>query len=150
MPTHVESRIVPYSADLMYAVVASVEAYPTFLPWCVAVRVLSRERVNGRDILGAEMAVGFGALRERYNSRVVLDPAAWTIDVTQMEGPFRRMETHWRFTPEGKGCKVDFSIEFEFKSRLLATIAGKVFERVLPKMTEAFEAQAKALSNQLA
>ncbi|HEY0283684.1 MAG TPA: type II toxin-antitoxin system RatA family toxin, partial [Rhizomicrobium sp.] len=133
--------------DLMYAVVAEVEKYPEFLPWCVALRVLSREHVKDRDVLRAEMLVGFGALRERYTSRVVLDKAAHSIDVVQTAGPFRQLENHWRFTPEGEGCSVDFSITFEFKNRLLDTVAGKAFELVLLKMTAAFETRAKALSH---
>ena len=72
---HSETRIVPYTADLMYAVVADVERYPEFLPWVVALRVKSRAREAERDILMAEMAVGYGALRERYTSKVTLDPA---------------------------------------------------------------------------
>ena len=70
MISHRESRLVPYPAELMYRVVADVEKYPEFLPWVVALRVLSR-RENG---LTAEMAVGYGTLRERYTSEVRLDP----------------------------------------------------------------------------
>ena len=147
MTTHAESRILPYTADLMYAVVADVEKYPEFLPWCVALRILSKERVKDRDVLRAEMLVGFGALRERYTSRVVLDATARTVDVTQTDGPFRQLDSHWRFTPEGEGCRVDFTIAFQFKNRLLDTVAGKTFEHVLVKMTDAFEARARALSH---
>jgi coenzyme Q-binding protein COQ10 len=132
----------------MYAVVADVEKYPEFLPWCVALRVLSKEREENSDVLRAEMLVGFGALRERYTSRVVLDAAAHTVDVMQTDGPFRQLESHWRFTPEGEGCRVDFSIAFEFKNRLLNVVAGNAFETALLKMADAFEARAKALSEQ--
>jgi coenzyme Q-binding protein COQ10 len=131
----------------MYAVVADVEKYPEFLPWCAALRVLAKERVKDRDVLRAEMLVGFGAMRERYTSRVVLDASAHTIDVVQTEGPFRQLESHWRFTPEGESCRVDFSIAFEFTSRLFDAVVGKAFELVLLKMTDAFEARAKALSH---
>ena len=136
----------PYAADVMSAVVADVERYPEFLPWCAGLRVLSRERINRRDHLLAEMLVGFGALRERYTSRVVLDAAAHTADVAQTDGPFRQLESHWRFTPEGEGCRVEFSIAFEFKSRLLDAVAGKAFERAVLKMADAFETRARALS----
>jgi coenzyme Q-binding protein COQ10 len=140
--SHRESRAVPYPAELMYAVVADVEKYPQFLPWVVALRVLSR-RADG---MTAEMAVGYGALRERYTSDVRLDPATHSIDVVQTRGPFKTLENHWRFTPDGEGCTVDFTIEFEFKSRLLHGVAGKAFEQVMLKMADAFEARAAALS----
>ena len=143
MIRHRETRLVPYAADLMYSVVADVEQYPKFLPWVVALRVLSR-RADG---LTAEMAVGYGALRERYTSDVKLDPAARTIDVVEIKGPFKTLENHWRFTPKDDGCEVEFSILFEFKSRLLHSVAGKSFEKVMLKMTDAFEARAAALSH---
>ena len=143
MPSHTESRIVPYSADRMFGIVADVESYPQFLPWCTRLRIIDRERDN---ILRAEMEVGFGGIKERYTSRVTLDAASRTIDVVQIDGPFRKLENHWRFTPQGERCRVDFSIEFEFRSWLLNAVAGAAFERVLVKMTDAFEARARALS----
>ncbi len=146
MSEHSESRIVPYTADLMYAVVADVERYPEFLPWVVALRVKSRMSEGPHEIAIAEMAVGYRALRERYTSRVTLAPAARTIDVVAIEGPFHRLENHWRFTPEGAGAKVEFRVVFEFSNRLLQAAAGGAFEKVLMKMTDAFEARAASLS----
>jgi coenzyme Q-binding protein COQ10 len=133
---------VPYPAELMYAVVSDVEKYPQFLPWVVGLRVLSRRD----DGMAAEMAVGYGALRERYTSEVKLDPAVHRIDVTQTKGPFKTLENHWQFTPRETGCEVTFSILFEFKSRLLHSVAGARFEKVMLKMADAFEARAAALS----
>ena len=142
MISHHEARLVPYAAELMYAVVSDVEKYPEFLPWVVALRVLSR-RADG---MTAEMAVGYGGLRERYTSDVALDPAQHRIDVVQTKGPFKTLENHWRFTPKGEGCEVEFSIQFEFKNRLLHGVAGHAFEKVMLKMADAFEARAAALS----
>jgi coenzyme Q-binding protein COQ10 len=143
--SHHETRLVPYAAGLMYAVVSDVEKYPQFLPWVVALRVLSR-RADG---LTAEMAVGYGGLRERYTSDVALDPLQHRIDVVQIhdrKNPFKTLENHWRFTPKPVGCEVEFSIQFEFKSRLLHGVAGHAFEKVMLKMADAFEARAAALS----
>lgn len=146
MTTHSETRIVPYTADLMYSVVADVERYPEFLPWVVGLKVLGREQEAGCTVLKAEMSVGFASFMERYTSRVVLDPEKRAVDVAQIEGPFRILENHWRFTPQGQGCRVEFSIAFEFRSLLLNMAAGAAFERVSKRMTEAFEVRAKALS----
>jgi coenzyme Q-binding protein COQ10 len=143
MPSHSETRIVPYSADRMYAVVADVEKYPQFLPWCTGLRIVSRDSEN---VLRAMMEVGFAGIRERYTSKVVLDPAQYAIDVVQIDGPFRKLENRWRFTPRGDTCNVDFSIDFEFRNRLLNAVAGAAFEHVLMKMTDAFEARVRALS----
>ena len=135
---HSESRSVPYSADVMYPIVADVECYPQFLPWVIALRVLSRTQ----NAVTAEMAVGYGPFRERYTSKIQLDPAARTIDVVAIRGPFRKLENHWRFTPEAGGCRIDFSISFEFRNPLMQAAARKAFEGVMLKMTDAFVARA--------
>lgn len=145
--SHRESRLVPYSAALMYEVVADVEHYPEFLPWCSALRVNSRRPEEGKEVILAEMVVGFKGLRERYTSRVVLDPEACAISVTQTEGVFRYLRNDWRFTPEGGKCRVDFSIEFEFRSRMLGAVAGQAFAHVMTRMSQAFEARARELAS---
>jgi coenzyme Q-binding protein COQ10 len=142
---HSESRVVPYAADLMFGIVADIARYPEFLPWVTALRILSRQD----DVLVAEMLVGFGPFRERYTSRVMADPALRTIDVVKTAGdksPFRVLENHWRFTPEGEGCRIDFSIAFEFRNPLLQAAASRAFEKALLKMTDAFVARAAALT----
>ncbi|HWA30542.1 MAG TPA: type II toxin-antitoxin system RatA family toxin [Rhizomicrobium sp.] len=143
MTAHSESRIVPYPADLMFAIVADVERYPEFVPWVTALRIKKRDG----DVLIAETVVGFKTLRERYTSRVVLDRLHWRIDVTQTEGVFRVLENHWHFTPQDdKSCRVDFAIKFEFKNRMLGAIAGSAFGLVVTQMTRAFEERARKLS----
>jgi coenzyme Q-binding protein COQ10 len=138
---HRERRLVPYPADLMYRVVAEVEHYPQFLPWVLGLRVKSRTE---HQVI-AEMLVGYKGFRERYTSRVTLDPEHRRIDVAQAEGPFHHLTNHWQFTPTENGCAVDFAIDFAFKSRILGAVAGAAFEKALMKMTEAFEARAKKI-----
>jgi len=140
---HTETRLVPFPAALMYRVVSEVERYPEFLPWVLGLRVKSR----GDHVVVAEMMVGYKGFREKYTSKVVLDPHHLTVDVGQTEGPFRKLENHWRFTPKGPdACEVHFTIDFEFRNRLLGAVAGAAFEKALLKMTEAFEARAAELS----
>jgi len=168
MPSHSESRILPYPADLMYAVVADVEKYPEFLPWVTSLGIVRRHDEVSFD---ARMCVGFAGFRECYVSRVILDPAAHAIDVEKSEGgPFRTLENHWRFTPlernpekceavfrriarqtkdPGESCRVDFAVAFEFRNPLLNLVAGTAFQHAMLRMSAAFEARAKALSNQL-
>ena len=126
---------------------ADVERYPDFVPWCAGLRILSREKTAWGEVLLAETLVGYKALRERYASRVELEPSH-RIDVAQTEGPFRQLENHWRFAAAGNGCRVDFSINFEFKSRILGRVAGAALGLVMMQMTHAFEARARALSQQ--
>ena len=147
MPSHSESRIVPYTADLMYSIVADVERYPEFVPWCVDLKVLKRETVGPREILQCETVVGFKGLRERYTSRATLIARDRRIDVEAVDGMFRKLETHWRIAPEGEGCRIDFSIAFEFRSRVLGAVAGGAFALVVARMTHAFEERARSISS---
>jgi len=147
MPSHSESRIVPYTADLMYSIVADVERYPEFVPWCVDLKVLKRETVGPREILLCETVVGFKGLRERYTSRATLIARDRRIDVEAVDGMFRKLETHWRIAPEGEGCRIDFSIAFEFRSRVLGAVAGGAFALVVARMTHAFEERARSISS---
>jgi len=149
MPSHSESRVVPYTADLMYSIVADVERYPQFVPWCADLKILKREEVGPREILLCETVVGFKGLRERYTSRATLVARDHRVDVEAVDGLFRKLETHWRIAPEGpdaKSCRIDFSIQFEFKSRVLGAVAGGAFSLVIARMTHAFEERAKGLS----
>lgn len=145
MPNHRESRILPYPAELMYAVVSDVEKYPQFLPWVTGLRIVRR---ISDTVFDAEMRVGFAGLTERYISRVTLDPAAHTIDVVKTGGgPFRQLENHWRFDPKSEtACEVTFTIVFAFRNPLLNAVAGGAFQTAMLRMSAAFEARAKALS----
>lgn len=146
MPSKSESRILPYTADFIFGIVADVERYPEFVPWCAGLRVLRREPAAFGEVIWAETLVGYKSLRERYISRAELDPGNRRIDVNQTEGPFRQLENHWRFRPVDGGCRVDFSIVFEFRSRMLGHIAGAALALVMGHMIDAFEARARALS----
>jgi len=145
VPSHSEIRELPYSAEQMFAVVADVERYPEFLPWCLSVRVLSRGREGGAEVMTAEMLVGYHGVRERYVSRVTLDKNARTIEAVHIQGPFERLTNRWRFEPRAKGSRIDFFIDFAFKNWLLSALAGIAFERTVMRMADAFVERAKKL-----
>jgi coenzyme Q-binding protein COQ10 len=96
--------------------------------------------------LVAEMQGGLHRFRERYTSRIVANPKKRCIDVAQVKGVFRELENHWRFTTEGKGCRIDFDVRFEFRSRLLAMLAGSAMSLAVSTMTRAFEERARKLA----
>ena len=130
---------VPYSAEQMFALVADVERYPEFLPWCVGLRIIERTE----EALTADMIVAYKVFRERFRSKVVLDPEGKRIEAAYVDGPFRNLQNHWRFTdkPEG-GSVIDFEIEFEFKNFLLQATAQAVFDKAFSRMSEAFVTRA--------
>ncbi len=146
MTVHQERKVLPYRPEQMFALVADIEKYPLFLPWCVGLRVRKREMVDELETLTADMAVAFKVFREQFTSRVALDPQDQKIDVQYINGPFRYLNNRWRFEPhENGGCTVDFFIDFEFRSRTLQKMMSKVFTKAVLKMVGAFEDRAHAL-----
>ena len=141
MPTHAEQRVIAYTPDQIYRLVADVERYPEFLPWCLAARIRKHEK--NRFI--ADMVIGFKMVRERFTSYVDLDEARHRIDVTYAEGPMRHMKNHWVFEPHAEGCLIDFYVDFEFRSKLLQTLIEALFHEAVKRMVSAFEARAKDL-----
>ena len=141
MPHHDETKLLPYTPEQMFDLVADVGRYQEFLPWVVATRIRQRDE---RSIL-ADLIVGFGPLRETFTSRVALDRPR-TIDVDYVEGPLRQLHNSWRFKPDGNGaCLVDFCVDFTFRSRTFEAIAGRMFGEAVRKMVAAFETRAAKL-----
>src|SRR5437660_4694953 len=140
MPTHAEQRVLPYTPEQLFALVADVERYPEFLPWCVGARVRERRP----DLVVADLIIGFRMFRERFTSRVALDPPR-RIDVTYAEGPFRYLNNHWVFEKAPGGCRIDFFVDFEFKSRLLQRVIELLFHEAVRRMVGAFEHRAEQL-----
>jgi coenzyme Q-binding protein COQ10 len=141
MPTHAEQKLLPYTREQLFDLVADIERYPEFLPWCVGARV--RER-NGNEILG-DLLIGYKMVRERFTSRVVLDRPG-RIDVAYSEGPFKYLTNHWLFLPQPDGrCLIDFYVDFEFRSKMLQKLMGLFFNEAVRRMVGAFEARAHQL-----
>ena len=141
MPTHAERRVLPYTPEQLFDIVADIERYPDFLPWCVAARVRSREG----NLITADVVIGFKMFRERFTTRNVLDRPR-RIDVTYHEGPFKYLNNHWLFEPMGEAsCDLDFYIDFEFRTRLLQMAVGVLFNEAVKVMVSAFEKRAKAI-----
>jgi coenzyme Q-binding protein COQ10 len=133
MPTHAETKIVPHSQEQMFDLVADVGKYPLFLPWCVAARVRSRSETEQV----ADLTIGFGPFRESFTSRVIMQRPG-LIKVRYENGPFRYLNNSWKFAPDPRGCKVDFFVDFEFRSKLLQSAIGVVFNEAVRRMVNAF------------
>jgi coenzyme Q-binding protein COQ10 len=141
MPTHAEKRVLPYSSEQLFDLVADVERYPEFLPWCLAARI--RERSS--TLVVADLLIGFRMVRERFTSRVALARPT-RIDVAYTDGPFRYLNNHWVFTDLPDACcEIDFFVDFEFRSALLQKLIGLLFNEAVRRMVSAFETRAKHL-----
>jgi coenzyme Q-binding protein COQ10 len=147
MPTHSETKRLPYTAQQMYDLVADVPSYPAFLPWCAAARVRREtDQGDGSVLMEADLVISFKVFRERFGSRVVLFPERMKIDTEYIDGPFRYMKSNWAFADaEDGGCDVSFFVDFEFKNAILQGIVGVVFNEAMQRIVRAFERRAAEL-----
>jgi coenzyme Q-binding protein COQ10 len=154
MPRYAEKRFLPYTPAQLFGLVAAVDRYPEFLPWCLAARVRSAGTLPGtprKALLVADLVIGLHMMRVRYTSRVALQ-APTRIDVTGIDGPFRHLNNHWVFEPVAAsaahpsgGTMVAFQIAFAFRSSLLQSLMGALFDDPVSRMVAAFEGRAKQL-----
>jgi coenzyme Q-binding protein COQ10 len=145
MPTHSETRQLPYSAQQMYDLVADVESYPKFLPWTAAARIKSRTDKDDHEVMDADLIISFKVFRERFTSRVKLYPEQKKIDTEYLDGPFKYMKSNWKFEEAPGGCEVHFFVDFEFRNAILQRIIGVVFNEAMQRVVRAFEKRAEAL-----
>jgi len=148
MPEHSTTRRVQHSARQMFDLVADVEKYPRFVPLCEDLRVKKYEERDGKTVILADMTVAYSVFRDTFTSRVTMDPAALTISVDYVTGPFSSLVNRWRFVPvTDTSCDVEFFIAWQMKSRAIGLVAGAVFERAFLKFADAFETRADFVYN---
>lgn len=146
MPTHHETKRLPYSAQQMYDLVADVARYPEFLPWNAAARIRSRRPVEGGEVMEADLVISFKVFREKFGSRVTLLPGDRRILTEYLDGPFKYMKSTWAFRDlDEQGCEVEFFVDFEFRNAILQGIIGLVFNDAMQRIVRAFERRAAEL-----
>ncbi|PVA05944.1 type II toxin-antitoxin system RatA family toxin [Thalassorhabdomicrobium marinisediminis] len=152
MPAHSETRRLPYTAQQMYDLVADVGDYPKFLPWTAAARIRSTTDKGDHTEMLADLVISFKVFREQFGSRVQLWPEEKRIDTAYIDGPFKHMDSTWRFEDvpeaEGGGSLVHFDVDFEFRNRLLQGAAGMFFNQAMQTIVRAFERRAQELYGQ--
>ncbi|MCB1532353.1 MAG: type II toxin-antitoxin system RatA family toxin [Alphaproteobacteria bacterium] len=146
MPTHAEKRHLPYTPEQLFDLVAQVEKYPAFLPWCIGSRITKHERhESGEEVFYADLVIGYKMAREKFGSKVTLQPHSH-IHVEYLSGPMKHLSNHWRFIREPDGsCTIDFYVDFEFKNALFQNLIEVFFNEAVKRMVNAFEERANAL-----
>lgn len=140
MPTHQQTRDLAYSPAQVFALVAGIERYPEFVPGYRAARITGRTETG----LLVMQEVGLGPFRQRFASVAVLDPPQ-RITIQTREGPFRHMDTEWRFEALERGCRVRMRSSWEFRSPGLALVADQWVHQFTQRIIDAFAARARVL-----
>ena len=140
MPRHTEKRLLPYTPEQLFDLVADVGRYQEFLPWVAATRI----RSDSETEMVADLVVGFGALKETFTSKV-RKTRPESIEIDYVEGPLKYLRNSWKFHAAPGGSEVDFCVDFAFRNRIFEAIAGQMFDRALRRMINAFEERAALL-----
>jgi coenzyme Q-binding protein COQ10 len=141
MPSYEAHCTLAYPPEQLFDLAADVEGYPEFLPWWIAVRVRKREA----DVYYTDQVVGFGVVRQRFDTKTVLRRPG-RIDVTSNDRKFRRFHLTWLFDPlPNKGCRVALVVDLELRSKLAQDLFGRAILRTAGSIMPAFEARAHRL-----
>ena len=139
MPELKFSRSVPFTPKQMFSLVADLHSYPDFVPHCTGMNV--SEGGNGDRL--ALMGINFGPVSQSYTSRVVIDKNLMSISADAIDGPFSFLISRWKFSPEGKGTKIRFEIDFEIANPMIAAIAEPAFAAKQDEILDAFMDEAR-------
>ena len=145
---HFERRLLKYSCQQVYDIVANVNSYYQFVPWCKESKVISNDR-NNPNKLKAELVVGFGMFNERYTSDIIMVDKE-SIKATSIEASvLEYLISEWKFSPasDPKSCWVTFQINFKFKSEIYNHVSDMFLTEVVSNMVIAFEERCKKVYN---
>ena len=138
MHTVERSVLVPHSASQMFNLVADVQKYPEFMPWCGGASV-DRQYASGMQ---ASITIAIAGLKHTFTTNNTLEFPG-RIALSLVKGPFSALDGEWRFMPlEDNACKVLFTLRYEFSSRALEVVVGPVFNRIATSFIDSFTQRA--------
>ncbi len=139
-----KSVLLWYSPLEMYELVAAIEAYPQFLPWCNSAQVLHEHG----DGVTARLGLAYMGVRHAFTTRNVHVPGE-RVGMELVDGPFSRLDGAWMFKPLGRdgaadrACKVEFDLSYAFSSKALEKVVSPVFDKVTDTFVERFVRRAE-------
>jgi len=135
------SVLVSYPAEQMYGLVADIERYPEFLPWCAGTRVEMRDGRSTR----AAIVIDYRGIKQTFTTENRTQSPE-RIEIRLVNGPFRKLDGLWMFTPlASDACKIQFHLHYEFSNRLLEKLVGPVFRHIAGTLLDAFLQRAAEL-----
>ena len=151
MPTQTEEQIINFSKDQMFDLVADIDSYSQFLPWCDNSNIISKKiEDDSNTMVIADLDIGYKSLSYTYRSEVTLSNNKDYIKVTHVDGPFKHLINEWRFESlSNNQCKVSFFIDFELSSKIFNLLMNEFFDVAFKRMVSSFQNRAENIySNQ--
>jgi coenzyme Q-binding protein COQ10 len=142
MTHHFEQRTLPFAPEVLFDLVADIERYPEFLPWCRSISIRQRQE----NWIESEMEVGIGRLRESFASIATFERPR-RISIRYGGGALKNLASEWLFAPDKLGCRLTFEVDFTIRSPLLGGVMGLFFDQAVRKMVSAFENRAASLTS---
>lgn len=133
------SALVPFAREQMFDLVNDIERYPEYMNGVAGADILAR----GEGWVEARLELAKAGLKHDFVTRNTLYRPE-RIHLKLVEGPFKHLEGEWNFRAlNDDACKVTFWLEFEFKNRLLALAAAKLFEHIASEQVDAIVERAR-------
>jgi len=140
MHTVQRSVLVPYSCAQMFDLVAAVDKYPEFMPWCGGAVIQERSEEG----MQAAITISFAGIKQTFSTRNTHDyPHRITFNL--VDGPFSALKGNWEFIELAEdACKVVYTMEYAFSNRALEMVVGPVFNRIATSFIDSFTQRAQA------
>ena len=146
MPKQEEKQIVSYTRDQMFDLVSNIDEYKEFLPWCNDSKIISRERFDDYEVVIADLEIGYDQFVYTYRSEVKLAKDKSSINVKNLDGPFKYLTNEWKFADiDENNSEIEFMIDFELNLSLLDVLMKKFFNLAFQRMVSAFIDRAKEI-----
>ena len=146
MPKQEESKTVNYTKDQMFDLVADIDRYDEFLPWCNNSKIINTSIRDDINIVIADLEIGYDQFVYTYRSEVKLHKDKSEINVRNLDGPFKYLENNWKFVSVNESdCEIQFKIDFELNITLFDILMRKFFDLAFQKMVDAFISRANEI-----
>jgi len=122
-------RIVAFTPDELFAVAADIEAYPEFLPNCVATRIKQRDG----NVWLVDNVFRWGPVPIRFRTRATLD-APHRIDIRSIDSLLIDLSLSWGFRAHGSETEVTLEMTLNLPGPKLGFL-----EHTMRQQAEAIE-----------
>lgn len=135
------SALLPYPAGALFNMVNDVQAYPDFLPWCSAAKILESDDKQ----MTAELTVSKAGLSQRFTTHNRLDSGR-SIEMRLVSGPFSHLHGVWTFQAlTDEASKISLDLEFDYSGAIMRATLGPLFNHAASTMVDAFCRRAQQL-----